>query len=165
MNPPDYPWSCTHIKPALISNVNTVTAMSDHEAVLFQITMNPMKTTTPPHKVYNYKTANWESLKSNIILLTQKYFDRNPDNLDIDSNWNFFHQNFTKLIEQSIPSRMTKSKPHLPWITKNIIRMQRKRDKTRTMAKKTKKNTLGTLQKPKENSQERNNQILSQLHQ
>ena len=43
--------------------------MSDHEAVLFQINMNPMKKTTPPHKVYNYKTANWESLKSNIILL------------------------------------------------------------------------------------------------
>ena len=108
---------------ALISNVNTVSGMSDHEAVLFQINMNPMKKTTPPHKVYNYKTANWETFKSNIILLTQKYFDRNRDNLDIDSNWNFFHQNYTKLIEQSIPSSMTKSKPHLPWITKNIIRM------------------------------------------
>ena len=90
--------------------------------------------------MYNYKTANWESLKSNIILLTQKYFDQNPDNLDIDSNWNCFHQNYTKLIEQSIPSRMTKSKPHLPWITKNIIRMQIKRHKTHAKAKKTKKN-------------------------
>ena len=29
--------------PALISNVNTVSGMSDHEAVLFQINMNPMK--------------------------------------------------------------------------------------------------------------------------
>ena len=54
--------------------------MSDHEAVLFQINMNPMKKTTPTHKVYNYITANWVSLKSNIILLTQKYFDRNADN-------------------------------------------------------------------------------------
>ena len=72
--------------PALISTVSTVSGMSDHEAVLFQININPMKKTTPPHKVYTYKTANWESLKSNIILLTQKYFDLNPDNLDIDSN-------------------------------------------------------------------------------
>ena len=29
---------------ALISNVNTMSGMSDHEAVLFQINMNPMKT-------------------------------------------------------------------------------------------------------------------------
>jgi hypothetical protein len=28
--------------PALISNVNTVSGMSDHEAVLFQININPM---------------------------------------------------------------------------------------------------------------------------
>ena len=37
--------------PALISNVNTVSGMSDHEAVLFQINMNPMENYTSTQSV------------------------------------------------------------------------------------------------------------------
>ena len=86
--------------------------------------------------------CNWETQTGNLLNPTSLFLLKSTltDNLDIDSNWNYFHQNYTKPIEQSIPSRMTKSKPHLPWITKNIIRMQRKRDKTHAKAKKTKKN-------------------------
>ena len=123
----------------------TVTGMSDHEAILFDIDMNPTKKNKPPHKVYNYKSANWESLKSNCTELTKHYFDRNPENLDVNSNWDFFRQNYTKLMRQSIPIRMTKHKQHLPWITRSIIRLQRKRDKAHSKAKKTKRNIGKTL--------------------
>ena len=126
--------------PSLISTINTVAGMSDHEAILFDINMNPTRNNKPPHKVYSYRSADWESLKSNCTELTKHYFDRNPDNLDVNSNWDFFHQNYTKLMSQSIPSRMTKQKHHLPWITRSIIRLQRKRDKAHSQAKKTKRN-------------------------
>ena len=43
-------------------------------------------------------------------------------------------------MSQSIPSRMTKQKHHLPWITRSIIILQRKRDKAHSQAKKTKRN-------------------------
>ena len=126
--------------PSLISTINTVAGMSDHEAILFDINMNPTRNNKPPHKVFSYRSADWESLKSNCTELTKHYFDRNPDNLDVNSNWDFFHQNYTKLMSQSIPSRMTKQKHHLPWITRSIIRLQRKRDKAHSQAKKTKRN-------------------------
>ena len=125
---------------SLISSINTVTCMSDHEAILFDIDMNPTRKKQPPHIVYDYKSANWESLNSNCTELTKYYFDRNPDNLDLNSNWDFFRQSYTKLMSHSIPSRMTKHKHHLPWITRIIIRLQRKRDKAYSKAKKTKRN-------------------------
>ena len=124
----------------LISTINTVTGMSDHEAILFDIDVNPTRKNKPPHKVYHYKSANWESLKSNCTELTKHYFDRNPDNLDVNSNWDFLRQSYTKLMSQSIPSRMTKHKHHLPCITRSITILQRKRDKAHSNAKKTKRN-------------------------
>ena len=111
---------------SLISSINTVTCMSDHEAMLFDIDTNPTRKNKAPHIVYNYKSANWESLNSNCTELTKYYFDRNPDNIDLNSNWDFFRQSYTKLMSQSIPSPMTKHKHHLPWITRIIIRLQRK---------------------------------------
>ena len=116
--------------------------MSDHKAILFDIDMNPPG--KPNHLTkythFFYRSANWESLKSTCTELSKLYFDRNPDNLDVNANWDFFRQNYTKLMTQSIPSRMTKHKHHLPWITRSIIKLQRKRDKAHSKAKKTKRN-------------------------
>jgi hypothetical protein len=41
------------------------------------------------------------------------------------------------LVDRNIPSRNTKAKAHLPWITREIIRMQRKRNKSHKKAKQT----------------------------
>ena len=43
--------------------------MSEYEAILFNINMNPNRKIKPPHKVYNYRSANWESLESNCTQL------------------------------------------------------------------------------------------------
>ena len=144
--------------PSLISTINTVAGMSDHEAILFDISMNPNRKNKPPHKVYNYRSANWKSLKSNCTQLAYQYFFENQMNKN--SNWNFFHKNYTNLIGVSIPSHMTKSKQHLPWITKLIIRLQRKRDKTHAKVKKITNKTLGKLLKIKKNSHQRSDENL-----
>ena len=46
---PDLVMSST---PTLISDVNVVPGMSDHDIVTFTINTNPRKTSKPPHKVY-----------------------------------------------------------------------------------------------------------------
>ena len=91
--------------PFLISTINTVAGMSDHEAIL--------RKNKPPHKVYNYRSANWESLEAKCTQLAQQYFTRKPDKQDVNSNWDFFHKHYTNLIGESIASPMTKSKQHL----------------------------------------------------
>ena len=88
--------------PSLISTINTVAGMSDHEAILFDINMNPTRNNKPPHKVYSYRSADWESLKSNCTELTKHYFDRNPDNLDVNSNWDFFFKQLRKEVTKEV---------------------------------------------------------------
>ena len=46
----------------------------------------------------------------------------NPHSRDISENWNFFSNNLTSLVDRNIPSRNTKAKVHLPWITREIIK-------------------------------------------
>ena len=120
--------------------------MSDHEAVLFNLNIKPTKINKPPHKVHLYKSANWDGLKQATGKMVCDYFERNPNNLDIDTNWKYFKTTFIELMSTFIPSKMTKSKPHLPYITRDIIRLQRKR--AYQGQKVQKKLTLGILQKP-----------------
>ena len=103
--------------------------MSDHEAVTFNVNLNPVRNRKPPHKIFQYESANWDKLKDDINQLLTTYFHGNPNSRDINENWNFFRNNLTSLVDRNIPSRNTKAKAHLPWITREIIRMQRKRKK------------------------------------
>ena len=54
---------------SLISTINTVTGMSDHETILFDIVMNPIRENKPPHKVEVTKevTKSYGSYINNII--------------------------------------------------------------------------------------------------
>ena len=110
--------------------------MSDHEAVTFNVNVNPVHNRKPPHKILQYKTANWDQLKDDINQITTTYFHMNPNSRDISENWKF-RTTLTSLVDRNMPSRNTKAKVHLPWITCDIIRMQRKRNKSHKKAKQT----------------------------
>ena len=60
-----------------------------------------------------------------------------PNSQDIDINWTFFRKGLTTLINNNIHRRYTKAKTHLPWITRELIRMQRRRTKSHKKAKQT----------------------------
>ena len=107
--------------PSTIVNAHTTPGMSDHEAVTFNVNLNPVRNRKPPHKIFQYKSANWDKLKDDINQLTTTYFHRNPNSRDINENWNFFRNNLTSVVDRNIPSRNTKAKAHLPWITREII--------------------------------------------
>ena len=123
------------LNPSIIVNTHTTPGMSDNEAVTFNVNLNPVRNRKSPHKIFQYKSANWDKLKDDINQLTTTYFHMNPNSRDINENWNFFRNNLTSLVDRNIPSRNPKAKAHLPWITREIIRMQRKRNKSHKKAK------------------------------
>ena len=109
--------------------------MSDHESLTFNANLNPVRNKKPPHKVYSYKSADWDKHNDDIDKLNREYFDMDPNSQDIDINWTFFR--LTILINNNIPRRYTKAKTHLPWITRELIRLQRRRKKSHKKAKQT----------------------------
>ena len=114
--------------------------MSDHEPVTFNVNLNPVRNRKPPHKIFQYKSANWDNLKDDINQLTTTYFHVNPISRDINQNCNF-KNNLTSFVDRNIPSWNTKAKAHLPRIKRDITRMQRKRNKSHTKAKQTRRNS------------------------
>ena len=123
--------------PSIITNTHTTPGMSDHEAVTFEVNLNPIRNRKPPHKVFKYKSADWCKLKNEISKMTDEYFDTDPNSQDVNTNWTFFRDNLTTLMNNTIPHCNTKAKSHLPWISRELIRMQRRRNKSHKKAKQT----------------------------
>ena len=52
--------------------------MSDHEAVTFNVNLNPARNRKPPHKIFQYKSANWDKLKDDINQLINNILPQEP---------------------------------------------------------------------------------------
>ena len=118
------------ILTTIITNTNTTPGMSDHEAVTFEVNINPIRNRKPHPKVFKYKSADWCKLKKDFFKLTDEYFDTDLNSQDVNTNWIFFRGNITTLMNNTIPHCNTNAKTHLPWISRELIRMQRRRNKS-----------------------------------
>ena len=48
--------------PNIVTSVEVVPGMSDHLAILTTVNIRPKAHTKPPHKVYRYKSANFDGV-------------------------------------------------------------------------------------------------------
>ena len=99
---------CTN-NPNIVSNIRTVTGVSDHLILLFDINMQPKRQSKPPHKVYTYSKADEEGLKSWLNKCNETFFQTEP-NLRLSHNWNLFKKYILEVMEKFIPHQMSKGK-------------------------------------------------------
>lgn len=128
--------------PSLVSNVQTHPGMSDHDIVTFTINTKPSRVNKPSHKVYLYNRMNLEGLKCEVSNISNTFFQSSPQNRNVDENWTLFKTSLLKAVDTYIPSKMTKAKSSLPWVTRHIKRHMRKRDKLHSLAKHSNNPTL-----------------------
>ena len=124
-------------RPDTISDTKSVPGMSDHNVVLSSFNLAAKRVKIPQRKVYKYNKADWDKIRTCAKQLVTKYFDRNPEKHSVDENCEFIEKGIEEIIEEEIPSKMTKSKQTYPWITPSVKKAQKRRDRLYAKAKKT----------------------------
>ena len=112
--------------------------MSDHNAVICVLNILPQYKRQPKRIIFMYNKANWDDIRAETKHLGELYFKRNPDIYTFEDNCLFIQTSIENLIQTIVPSRLSKSKFHLPWITKHVRRQMKSRDKLYAKAIKSK---------------------------
>ena len=79
--------------------------MSDHLAILFHLNVKDSRSFKPPHKIFDYKRADFDGLRKSM------------SNFAVEDNWPLFKTTLTKGMVNYIPQRYSYMKYKLPWIT------------------------------------------------
>jgi hypothetical protein len=123
--------------PVLVSNIESLPGMSDHNVVLFDLNVKPTYQRKPPRKVFSFNKVDPDVLKHKVKDFANHFLDStNPSSYPVDSNWCYIRDNLFKIMDANVPSRMTKGNRRLPWITVSIKRLLRKRDRLYKKARK-----------------------------
>lgn len=79
--------------------------MGDHDIVFSEINLSLLRIKQKPHKVYQYKKANWEKLNKTYIPLTHSHMKNNQNHMDVNDLWNYFKNSTTDSIKKNIPTK------------------------------------------------------------
>ena len=115
--------------PNVISDVHTMPGMSDHLVMLFQIDVKASRSFKPPHKIFYYKREDFDGLKNSLSDSAENFLPSAPQTFAVEDNWSLFKTTLTKAMVNYIPQRCSSMKYKLPWITPEIKRQMRKKDR------------------------------------
>ena len=122
--------------PHLVSNVRVVPGISDHDVVLFDVNLKPKHQAKLPHKIYNYKKGDIDQLRFETKQFSNQFVASDPLQNSVDTNWQKIRDNLQSLLDKHIPSKLRSGKRHLAWITPDLKRKMRKRDRMYSLARK-----------------------------
>ena len=107
-----------------------IPGISDHESVFIEPSVRPMKKKIPPHKVWQYRMANYDQLREELHQYQQEFNKLNAST-STDDMWLAFKTKLTTLMKMYIPQKTEKgNKNNKQWINREVKSALRRRTKT-----------------------------------
>ena len=122
--------------PGQFQDVYSPDKLSDHEIVsgTLKIFSPPIK--KPRRKVYLYQKGDYESMKKDTLeFAKEKYFNGHSDTRSVQETFDLLTSFIQDSADKHIPSKNSRSVSSIPWITPEIRRKIRRRNKTHAKAK------------------------------
>ena len=88
-------------------------------------------TITPslPRKAYVYKKANYEAMKTESNIFVKDYVEKHQNCTNIDQMWYELKDHIHNIVDKHVPQTTVKHHHGYPWITSELRRLIRKRDR------------------------------------
>ncbi|XP_053403025.1 uncharacterized protein LOC128558204 [Mercenaria mercenaria] len=124
--------------PTTVKTSTSVPGISDHAMVVTDITIIPQVIKQKPRKIYIYSKANWDNIKQDLKTLSETVISEatNQDST-IQTLWDSFKSGIEKTMKANIPSRISKKRKSLPWLSRDLRKMTRRKSRLYKHAKKT----------------------------
>ena len=122
--------------PGLISNVCVHPGISDHNIVSFTFSGSPRTAPKPSRKIFQFHKADHQGLKDAVHKFSTEFLLSFPELNTVDENWSIITHFLNKCMNDFIPSKLSKGRHHLPWISPGLKRHMRKRDRLYKKARK-----------------------------
>ena len=115
--------------PSLINNTSVVSGISDHDAVLVETKLKPFRKKPIKRKIQLWKRIDEGRLKKDCKNFKLAFLNKHTIKDNINELWQDIKNNLINIMEDNVPTKMTSSKTHQPWIntvTKRLIRKKQR---------------------------------------
>ena len=115
--------------PSQINKVEITPGFSDHNIVHIHTSLKPKTLKQNKRHILLYNKADWESIKFGLKMFYEELSSIDLKQVDTNSLWLRFHNKLTELIDLYIPKKISRKRCTSPWITPELRRLMRKRNR------------------------------------
>ena len=129
--------------PGLYTTVESSASLSDHDIVFATLKCRPPRRKKPERTFLQFSKGNYSKMRQETTEFSkEKYFNGHQSSRSVEENWVLIKNFLTKTTSENIPSKKASSRESLPWVTKAIKALIRKKDRTHAQYKKTRSTRL-----------------------
>ena len=129
-------------RPTLVNRCEPLPGISDHDTIIYINSDVIAKRQKPiKRKIFLWSKANNNSIEEEAKLFTNKFNTDHNTTSDIECMWKDFKDGVTHIIDTHVPSKMSSTRFNQPWITRELKRLSRKKQRSFRKAKSTKSKT------------------------
>ena len=126
-------------RPNAVISSTVTPGISDHDAANIEFDIKPVRAQKKQREVPNYRKADWDKLREHVKTACTRDVLNAPDNTTTNTLWENFNKAIQEGIKLFIPTRHQKPKLGQPYITDEIRRLIRRRDRLYDKVKKARK--------------------------
>ena len=115
--------------PSTKYTIDILPGFADHDIVCVDIEMGSEISKQNPREIYLYHRADWGSIKEDLISLLNSSDFSSTDTKTVNDLWTKFKDTILHSMRLHIPYKLTRTRCDLPWLTSDIRKKIRKRNK------------------------------------
>jgi hypothetical protein len=134
---------------SLVKASTSVPGISDHSMVVTDIDILPCYARQKPRKIYMYSKADWTNIYKDAETLSNNIKNMEAtQSTTVEELWSTFKQGISETMISNIPSKTCKARQSVPWFSKSLRKMVKKKARLYNQAKKSNQwNTFHAFQK------------------
>ena len=124
--------------PDLVPRIEVIPGLSDHSIVYFEYNVKADKKENAMRNILLYKKAKWDEIKKEMQKLETEIENmiNSEVKFDINQVWEKFKETLLDSMDKHIPKKRTKQRDSYPWITPEIRKKIKRRDRLSKIKKK-----------------------------
>ena len=97
-------------RPSLVNRCEPLPGLGDHEIVYIDTDISAKLNKPVKRKIYIWKKANKDKLEDQASEMVKQFKEKFSLDRAINEMWNFFKSNILKILQESVPSKMSSSR-------------------------------------------------------
>jgi hypothetical protein len=140
-------------RPSLVNICEPLPGLGDHEIVYIDTDISAKLIKSFKRKIYIWKKANKDKFEDQASEMVKQFKEKFSLDRAINEMWDFFKSNILKILQESVPSKMSSSRFSQAWINRTVKQMTRwkKRSFEEPKRKVTLQDTVNSKVPPKKN--------------
>ena len=110
-----------------LCNIPGISTVNEHDTLVADLKLRAEIQKSAPHRVFQWGRAKWSQIRGETRAFATRFC--NASGRSVEDQWSSIEKHITKMTEEHVPSKFTKTRTDQPWVTPDLKRKCRKKDR------------------------------------